>query len=401
MELDIISGDGHIDLPWLPADLFVTNAPARLKGRMPHVEDTVEGKRWYMQGRPLAWVAAAVPESSWEPYIPGQSRRLDRMEQFGFFSDGQKGIFRPTNPALRLKDQETDGVSGEVIYGILGLEGWLTPNNSLDATGRELLVTEHNATDPEAVSLVYEIYNRWVAEFCKDAGGRFAGLACLSGHDPRVACQQLREAADIGLRGAELNVSSTVEPIYHQDWDILWATAAECGMPISFHTLGLTPRLPKETDKHQYRSVSDGLSYTLFQLSGAEFLSSIIFSGACDRHPDFKFVLGECGIGWIPYILHRMDEEYENHAFNIGLSLKPSEFWHRQGYSTFQNEFLTEELVSRVGEDNIIWGSDYPHPDGIWPDSREFIQDNLGHLHGEVIKKVVYKNAANLYGFSA
>ena len=399
MDLEIISGDGHIDLPWLPADLFVSNAPAHYKDRMPQVRDTKEGKQWYMQGRPLAGVAAAVPGSSWEPYVPGRSRRLDRMEQLGFFSDGQNGIFRPTTPALRVKDQDLDGVSGEVIYGILGLEGWVTPHQSPDADGDGPPLPGYSSSDAEVLALVYEIYNDWVAEFCKNAAGRFAGLACLSGHDPQVACKQLRRAADIGLRGAELNVSSTVEPIYHRDWDILWATAAECGMPISFHTLGLSPRLPKEPDKLQYRSVSDGLSYTLFQLSGAEFLSSIIFSGACDRYPDFKFVLGECGIGWIPYILHRMDEEYENHAFQIGLSLKPSEFWRRQGYSTFQNEFLTEELVSRVGEDNIIWGSDYPHPDGIWPDSRDIIQANLGHLDREIVRKVVYKNTAKLYGF--
>ena len=399
MDLDIISGDGHIDLPWLPADLFVSNAPAHYKDRMPQVKDDKEGKRWYMQGRPLAWVAAAIPESSFEPYVPGRSRRLDRMEQMGFFSDGQNGIFRPTTPALRIKDQDLDGVRGEVIYGILGMEGWIPPHQSTNADGSESPTPGYSGSDPAVLSLVYEIYNDWVAEFCKNSAGRFAGLACLSGHDPKVASEQLRRAAQIGLRGAELNVSSAVEPIYHRDWDILWATAAECGMPISFHTLGLSPRLPKEPDKLQYRSVSDGLSYTLFQLSGAEFLSSIIFSGACDRFPDFKFVLGECGIGWIPYILHRMDEEYENQVSDIGLSLKPSEFWQRQGYSTFQNEFLTEELVRRVGEDNIIWGSDYPHPDGIWPDSREIIQANMGHLDEEIVRKVVCQNTANLYGF--
>ena len=399
MDLDIISGDGHIDLPWLPSDLFVSNAPARYKDRMPQVRDTDEGKRWYMQGRPLAWVAAAVPESSWERYEPGRSRRLDRMEEMGFFSDGQNGIFRPTTPVLRVKDQDLDGVSGEVIYGILGLEGWIAPHQSNKADGSEPPFPGYSDSDPEVLSLVYEIYNDWVSEFCKNAVGRFAGLACLSGHDPKVACNQLRRAAEIGLRGAELNVSSAIEPIYHRDWDILWATAAECSMPISFHTLGLSPRLPKEPDKLQYRSVSDALSYTLFQLSGAEFLSSIILSGACDRFPEFKFVLGECGIGWIPYILHRMDEEYETQASDIGLSLKPSEFWQRQGYSTFQNEFLTEELISRVGEDNIIWGSDYPHPDGIWPDSREIIQANMGHLDKEIVRKLVYQNTANLYGF--
>ena len=399
MELEIISGDGHIDLTWLPPELFISNTPARFRDRMPQVKDTKEGKRWYIEGRPLAWVAAAVPDSTWDRYVPGHSRRLDRMEELGFFSDGQKGIFRPTTPALRIKDQDLDGVSGEVIYGILGLAGGFTSGQSINAIGDELSASAFGITDPEVASLVFEIYNEWVAEFCKDMTSRFAGLACLSGNDPKVACKQLRRAAEIGLRGAELNVSTTIEPIYHRDWDILWATAAECRLPISFHTLGLPPRLPKEPDKDEYRWVSDGLSYTLFQLSGAEYLSSIIFSGACDRYPDFKFVLGECGIGWIPYILHRMDEEHNNHAFHINLSLKPSEFWRRQGYSTFQNEFLTEDLVSRVGEDSIIWGSDYPHPDGVWPDSRKVIEGNLGHLDNEIVRKVVYENTAKLYGF--
>ncbi len=399
MERDIISGDGHIDLPWLPADLFVSNAPARLKDRMPQVKNTPEGMQWHMQGRPIAPVAAAVPDSTWGAYVPGQSRRLDRMEELGFFSDGQRGVLRPTTPSLRVKDQDLDGVCGEVIYGILGVAGWAVSEEAQRTTAGASATSGNNGMDADLVSLIYEIYNEWAAEFCKTAASRFAGLACLSGRDPKAASKQLRRAAEIGLKGAELNVSTAVEPIYHQDWDVLWATAAECGMPISFHTLGLSQRQPKESDKNEYRWVSDGLSYTLFQLSGAEYLSSIVFSGACDRYPGFQFVLGECGIGWIPYILQRMDQEYETQAYQIGLSLKPSEYWRRQGYSTFQNEFLTEELVRQVGEDNIIWGSDYPHPDGIWPDSRKVIQRNLGHLDRGIVDKIVYRNSAKLYKF--
>ena len=92
-----------------------------------------------------------------------------------------------------------------------------------------------------------------------------------------------------------------------------------------------------------------------------------------------------------------MDEEYENFSSEIGLSLKPSEFWARQGYSTFQNEVLSEEVISIVGADNIIWGSDYPHPDGIWPDSREVVERTLGHLDEETRSKLVYRNASRLY----
>ena len=57
------------------------------------------------------------------------------------------------------------------------------------------------------------------------------------------------------------------------------------------------------------------------------------------------------------------------------------------------------EMVSHLGEDNIMWGSDFPHPDGIWPDSQEFIEREMAHLPDIVRRKATYGNAANLYGF--
>ena len=109
-------------------------------------------------------------------------------------------------------------------------------------------------------------------------------------------------------------------------------------------------------------------------------------------------MLGECGIGWIPYVLYRIDQEYEDRLFHLNLSKKPSEFWHRQGYSTFQDEHLTPEIIQAVGEDNILWGSDYPHPDSVWPDSQKFIWRNLGHLDEGVRRKITCENAGKLYG---
>ena len=98
-------------------------------------------------------------------------------------------------------------------------------------------------------------------------------------------------------------------------------------------------------------------------------------------------------------MLHRMDEGYEKWLFHIGLKANPSEIWRTHGYSTFQHEFLTNEMVSLMGEDNVIWGSDYPHPDGIWPDSRKVIDENLGQLDEKYIRKIVCENTAKVYDF--
>lgn len=402
MEYKVISADCHIDIPWLPADLFISQAPSKLKERMPRVVETKEGRQWIAEGQLLAWVAGAGLTGAWRPYVPHESRRLDRMEEEGrLFSDGQKGLFHPTTPDLRIKDQELDGLDAEVIYGILALGGALEGffSGTTVASGGDSPGPAYGLSDPEVVTVVYDIYNEWVAGFCKSNPRRFAALACIASHDPKTAANQLRHAAQMGLKGVEMNLASAVKPIYHEDWDILWDAATECDMPISFHISGVPFRQPDESDREKYQWVTLSLSFTLAQLAGAEFLSSMIWSGACERYPNFKFVLGECGIAWIPYILNRMNEEYESGRFPVKLSLKPSEYWRRQGYSTFQTERLTPEIVSAVGEDNIMWGSDYPHPDSVFPDSRTVIQNDLAQLDEGVRRKVVCENAAKLYGF--
>ena len=72
-------------------------------------------------------------------------------------------------------------------------------------------------------------------------------------------------------------------------------------------------------------------------------------------------------MSWLPYVLDRMDHEYEDRFYHLNLSMKPREFWLRQGFSTYQKETIDPGMVPLMGEDNIIWGSDYPHPDGVGP----------------------------------
>ena len=220
--------------------------------------------------------------------------------------------------------------------------------------------------------------------------------------DPQLAAAELRRAAKLGLRGGELAVSTAVVPLWDRAWDDLWAASDECGMPISFHTTGLQLKQHSDPELNkEYESQRIGTFVCTFQIAGSEYLAAIIFSGALERYPGMKFVLGECGVSWIPYMLARMDEEYDDLTRLHGLApRKPSDYWYRQGYSTFQHEVtLVPDIVRMVGADNIMWGSDYPHPDGIWPDSREFIEKDLALLDERTIRKLTCENAGKLYGF--
>ena len=101
----------------------------------------------------------------------------------------------------------------------------------------------------------------------------------------------------------------------------------------------------------------------LFQLDTMEVLVSLLASGACEKYPEFNFVLGESGVTWLPYVFDRLDTEYHDRARSLGFKMKPSDYFRRQGYVTYQQDKFLEPIVPLIGEDNIIWGADYPHPD--------------------------------------
>ena len=127
---------------------------------------------------------------------------------------------------------------------------------------------------------------------------------------------------------------------------------------------------------------------------------SIIFAGVLEHRPNLKIVIGEAGTGWIPYILDRMDAEWEDQFKELDLKMPPSEYWRRQCYATYQTDPIGIRLLDVLGEDNVMWGSDYPHPDGIWPDSQEFLTRELSGVSAEARRKITRDNAMKLYRLS-
>lgn len=381
MQYQVISADSHVDMTWLPGDLFVSNAPTAWKDQVPRVVETPAGPRWVAEDKVLGVVGGLG--HGFSPPQRGLSRRTDRMLDTGFYADGAAGRPHPTTPALRLQDMALDGVDAEVLYGIL--------TAGLRLQNRDL------------VTLVYRIYNAWVADFCRNYPERWAGLACIPNHDADIAAGEVYRAAELNLRGADFDVASAAKPIWDKSWDPLWAALQETRMPISFHVTG--PRgypLRESTGDAWADTVYQGIRLTLFQMGAAEFLASMILSGALERYPGLHIVLGEAGAGWLPYTLERMDLEYEDRLHrHLDLTMPPSAYWRRQGHTTFQAETSGPRMVELIGADNIMWGSDYPHPDGVWPDSRDTIQQHMGHLEAGIRHKILCDNAATLYRFAA
>ena len=397
MEYRVISADCHLDLCWLPPDLFASNAHSALRDRMPYVTDGPKGPTWVTKKGASLGLACGMGSAGRE-YVPGRIHRADRMAETGLYADGKRGIRRISDPELRLKDQDRDGVQGEVLYGILG------------TTGR--------MNDREAAVEVMRIYNEWLADFCATHRDRYAGLASIPNHPLDAAITEVERVAKRGvLPGLDIANSSDLTPLWDPYWNPLWEVVNACGLPLHFHTVG--GYLPDHIRKIVFigsdpsraalpdapaveipvARAAFATSITQFQINMANILASMIFSGALERYPGLKVVLGEAGIGWIPYVLWRMDAEWEDQFKDLALTMPPSGYWHRQCWATYQTDPIGIKLLDELGADRIMWGSDFPHPDGVWPDSQEFIQRELGHLPAATRHKVVCDNAARLYGF--
>jgi predicted TIM-barrel fold metal-dependent hydrolase len=380
MSYRLISGDNHIDLTYCPPDLWSCQAPARWKLLAPRVEELEDGLHWFVEGRDQGMWNGVGPR--FLKYERGIFRHIDEMKDSGFTWDSRPGAQpRPTTPELRLADLDRDGLDAEIVYGCLMIN--------------ELI------ENVELRAWTNTVYNDWAADFAKRADpDRVFPLAIVPNNDPAAAAAEVRRCAAMGLRGGDLAFKRLVVPLYHRDWDRLWEAAAECHFPISFHSTGFkglrapdTPQMEKAYAV-EWRLVRS----SLFQLDGMEVLVSLLASGACERYPDFKFVLGESGVTWIPYVFDRLDTEYDDRGRSLGLSMKPSEYFRRQGYTTYQQDQYLEAAIPIVGEDNIIWGADYPHPDCLWPDSRRHLEKNLGGLPEHVRRKITCENVAKLYG---
>ncbi|HTY77363.1 MAG TPA: amidohydrolase family protein [Candidatus Bathyarchaeia archaeon] len=398
MRYEMISADCHIDLCWLPPTLFSERASAAMRDRMPHVVDSPQGPVWVTtKGAKLGH--ACGMGSGGREYVPGRIHRADRMASTGLYEDGKQGIRRLTDPELRLKDQDLDGVQGEVLYGILG------------ATGR--------MGDPEATVEVMRIYNEWLADFCSTHPERFAGLASIPNHPIDAAIAEVERVAKRGaVRGFDIANSPDLKPLWDPYWNPLWDVIDRSGLPLHFHTIGT--RLPEglqrlvfigsdltragvdvtDEQKRLARMAYAG-HITGFQMNMAQILMPMIYGGVLERYPRLRMVLGESGIGWIPYVLWRMDSEWEDQFRDLPLTMRPSDYWKRQCWATYQTDPVGMKLVDQLGADKIMWGSDFPHPDGIWPDSREYVAREMADLAPDVRHKILCGNAARLYGFDA
>ena len=378
MDYHTVSADDHIDLQWLPKDLWQKRVSAQWRERCPRVADTPEGPYWFCgSDRWDAWGGRKGAAGAMG------GRRL-ALERGGVL---EAGVLRPTTTALRLADMDRDGVDATVMYGPI------VP----------LLIE-----DAQLRKVCYRAYNDWLAEFCATAPERLIGVGLIPIDDPQAAAEEVHHLRAIGLRSCMLLAARVETPLWDEAWEPLWAAAAETAIPIGFH-LGGGMRTVAFSGPKAANPGNMGVRVSTSPLQMDEALAAVIFSGALERYPSLKIVLAETGIGWLPYMLERMDDTYRKFLdapdfwrSHSGLALKmaPSRYFRRQIWATFQIDRAGLRLLDALGEDRVMWASDYPHADSTWPDSKKAIEDNFTDVPAGARRRILCDNARQLYGLN-
>ena len=215
-------------------------------------------------------------------------------------------------------------------------------------------------------------------------------LPVLPTHAPAAAIAELERVARLGHRGAIISPFEfrAADP----EWDPFWAAAADVAACRSASTSATAPR-----GEGRFQSWEMAAFAAVAPMQLDEPLAMMIFSGALERHPGMRLVLAECGIGWVPYFVARMDQAGAKHipkATDYQLKAKPSEIFRRQVYATFEEEPFGPQLIPILGPDNFMWASDYPHPDSTFPHSAAAIAEAFAGLDDALVRKVTADNCA-------
>jgi predicted TIM-barrel fold metal-dependent hydrolase len=365
----IVSADSHVNPP---KDLWVRDCPAEFKGRAPRVESGPMGDFWVTDSQ----VSGAIGLDS------SAGRKPEEYKPSGLtYKEMRPGAY---DPKARLEDMDVDGVDAEVLY-------FGGP------------VTQY-AADPGLRRYVVQRYNDWMVELSKAAPTRLVGLAHIPLLDLDEAQAELRRVAKLGLRGFHVDPFPDErggKALWDPAYEPFWSLVEESGLPMSFHIVG--PR--KANVQETFSNPTPGIKETFIAIAPmtiSETVSTLVFTGILARHPKLRFVLVECGIGWIPYFLERMDQTFNKHRFwtKSVITEKPSTYWYRQGFATFIQDLAGVAERHRAGLKNIMWSTDYPHSDSTWPKSREALTAHFSDVPANERAMIAGGNASALYGLN-
>ena len=387
----IISVDDHVVEP---PHLFETWLPKKYRDHpdRPRVERRGLAGMKYLGGTryDFQWDDDAPKADCWlyEDLIAPHKRHVAAV---GFPRDEMEAVpitydeMRPGcyDPKARLADMDVDGVEGSLAFPTFP---------------RFCGQTFAEAKDKDLAWACMRAYNDWMIEEWAGSGdGRLIPLPLIPLWDVDLAVAEIHHSAERGATAvafSEITAKLGLPTLHSGYWEPFFAACAETKTVICMH-IGSSSQMPA-TSSDAPPAVAASLSFGNAMSSFADFL----FSGVLVRHPDLRLAYSEGQIGWIPYMLERVDDVWVQHRAWGGvrdlIPEPPSTYWHRQMYGCFFRDRHGLESLHRIGVDRVTFETDYPHTDSTWPDTQKIFAEQVADLDEETVFKIARGNAIEM-----
>jgi uncharacterized protein len=379
--IKIVDCDTHFTEP---PDLFSANAPAGMMGKLPYVKRIDGADRWFVGDKDFGSIGGNV-------IAKDHNKLLGRLA-FQNYDQIHAGSY---SVKPRLEEMDAMGVWAQICFQ----NGGLTQAGSLVAL-----------KDDELAITIMRMYNDACAHRMKESGGRINCMASLPYWDRDLMLKEMRRILDLGIKGVVmpdrperlvsgyLGPDGKVSPFWEELFDICNST----GTPLNFHlnaaldansaiwdNLGFDQRLPIHAMLHHIGTCAT--------------MSNFMVSGLLDKYPKLKIGLIESGSGWVPFVLEAMEHQLDEFrtAENRGLKCRPKEYFAKHFWVTFWFEsFAPKHMLEEIGVDRVMFETDFPHPTSLYPGVQDKLVDTLGGYDYETRKRVLERNAAELYNLT-
>jgi predicted TIM-barrel fold metal-dependent hydrolase len=266
-------------------------------------------------------------------------------------------------------------------------------------------------TDPEVDIAWSRLVNDWIHDEFKDDLHRFAPGISLPLGDVAASVAELERAAGLGLRPALLPDVLPSRPYTDPAWEPLWEAAESLGVPLATHVGPARALYPWAMQTHFTPGQGATTAFALTSLGMAETVCWFACSGILERHAGLKIVMTESSAGWLGWLMNFLDHHYSGRFGNEFLTdqgfarmkateAPPSYYIRRQVSCTFMDDPIAIRNRDLTGLDCLLWGNDYPHQEGVFPDSQRWVDKQFTGVPEVEVMAIVHDNAARVFGLT-
>jgi predicted TIM-barrel fold metal-dependent hydrolase len=385
-KLTIVSGDGHVAAP---VEVYAPYLEERYR---PEILELIRENVEYLN----TFALATRPKP-------------DVLEVFDTrYAARTGGEFGSFDISRRLKEMDAEGIAAEVIHP------------ATQVATLPFFAQVNKPRPPDIRAAGQRAYHRWLADFMAASGGRLVGVAepgpCLDMDD---TLDELRWCAEHGFRSAFLpgaTADESLPPLSDPYFEPFWSACDEMRLVLGVHagwgqsqkrtweTFDMLKKLVEANDDPSARledlahqMSSNEMSPLRLDLGPRRVLWQLMLGGVFDRHPDLKLALVEIRADWIPATLAHLDARFERE--DTPLKAKPSEYYERNVVVTPSSPHRCEiEMRDDLGVDRMMFGADFPHWEGTWPNTVDWIRVAFSGVDESDARKILADNAIDVYG---